>query len=157
MRDWSAYEIRACFVNITITNIIGPPLPPHPEFDAVKFNATHIKVQWDKPFSFPAEFDIRNFTLTTRSEGSLLLSETFFPVTADTNYPIVHHINNNGIIARECVHMNFTVTATNEVGTSDGGFATGGFPISEFKQCLYTYPFSAHACTMHAKETLELI
>ena len=136
MRDQSAYVIRAYFVNITmIINVIGPPLPPHPQFHVV--NATHIEVQWNKPFSFSAEFDITNYTLTTQSEGSQSSNEASFPVTTNTSYPFIHYISNNGTIARECVHMNFTVTATNEVGTSDGGVATGGFPIGERTQRSY--------------------
>ena len=128
-----------------LTNFIGPPLPPHPEFDVI--DATHIKVQWDKPFSFPAEFDIASYTLTTRTEGSQTSKETTFPVTADTNYPRVHYISNGSTIAQECVHMNFTLTATNKVGTSNEGFATGGFPIGE-----YTQRLPRCACALHVKQ-----
>ena len=105
----------------------GPPLPPHPIFHVV--NATHIKVQWDKPYSLPG-FDVKNFTLTTRSEDSQLSNK--FEVTPESVYPIVHYISNGGNIPQECFHMNFTLTATNEAGTSDEGFATGGFPIGTY-------------------------
>ena len=95
-------------------------------------NATHIKLQWDQPFSFPG-FNIKSYELTTRSEGSQSSNETLFEVTSNTTYPILHYISNGGAIPKECVHMNFTLIARNEVGTSDEGFATGGFPIGAYK------------------------
>ena len=111
-------------------------------------DATQIKVQWDKPFSFPAEFDVTNYTLTTRTEGSQSSKETTFQVTADTNYPLVHHISNGGTTAQECVHMNFTLTARNKVGMSDEGFATGGFPIGEYTR------LPSGACALYVKQKL---
>ena len=74
---------------------------------------------------------MKNFTLTIRSEDSQLSNE--FEVTPESMYPIVHYISNGGNIPQECVHMNFTLTATNEAGTSDEGYATGGFPIGTYK------------------------
>ena len=106
----------------------GPPLPPHPKFRVV--NATHIEVQWDKPFALP-EVDVQKYTLSiinTSSENSSTINEQY-NVSADTAYPIRHYINNGGNIAMECVCLRFIVTATNDAGTSEEGSVTGGFPI----------------------------
>jgi hypothetical protein len=109
---------------------LGPPLAPYPKFHVV--NATHIEVQWDKPFALP-EVDVQNYTVSivnTSSENNPTINGLYI-VSADTAYPIRHYISNGGDIARECVYLSFTVTATNDAGTSDAGSVTGGFPIGE--------------------------
>ena len=102
-------------------------MTPIPKFHVE--NATHIRVQWDKPFSLP-EFDVRNYTLTvlnTSSKDANPSRETFN--AQDTDYPVIHYINNHGVIPQDCIYLNFTLTATNDAGTSTGGLATGGFGI----------------------------
>ena len=111
---------------LVIMQYTGPPLMPHPVFHVV--NATHIKVQWDKPFVFP-EFDIRNYTLYTSSWRSRTATNETLDTAWDTNYPIIHYTSNGGVIPQNCIYMNFTLIATNDVGHSTEGFATGGFAI----------------------------
>jgi hypothetical protein len=109
---------------------IGPPLAPNPKFHVV--NATHIEVEWDKPFALP-EFDVRNYTLSivnTTSESNSTRNKTF-PVSVDTTYPIRYHISNQGDIPKQCVHLNFLLTATNDAGRSDVDSVTGGFPVGK--------------------------
>ena len=101
----------------------GPPLKTRPIFHIV--NATTIKVQWDKPFALP-EFDIRNYTLFISSQ----MSETtnvMFQVSDNSHYPIVHYITNEGVIPKDCISINFTLIATNDVRRSCEGFVIGGF------------------------------
>ena len=95
-------------------------------------NATHIEVQWDKPFALP-EFDVQNYTLliaNTSSENDSTINRLFH-ISADTAYPIRHYINNGGDIPKECVYLQFILTATNDAGTSDASSVAGGFPIGE--------------------------
>ena len=109
---------------------LGPPLAPHPEFQAV--NTTHIKVQWDKPFALP-EFDVQNYTLliiNATFKNNTAISGLFY-VSADTAYPIRLYFSNGGDIPEECVYLRFILTATNDVGTSDAGSVIGGFPIGK--------------------------
>ena len=92
-------------------------------------NATHIKVQWDKPFALP-EFDVKSYTLSTLNTTS----GTGVPTTETVNVtsgegPYIHYMSNGGIIPRDCFDLNFTLTAANDIGTSDEGFTSGGFPI----------------------------
>ena len=108
---------------------IGPPLTPQPVFHAV--NATHIKVQWDKPFALP-EYDVRNYTLligNTSSSTHVFQNQILYNASEDTEYPIRHYINNGGIIPDDCVYLNFTLTASSDAGTSNAGLTTGGFAI----------------------------
>lgn len=107
---------------------IGPPLTPQPVFHVV--NATHIEVKWDKPFAFPG-FDVQNYTLSiwNTSTRSPYSPNLIFPVSEDTEYPIRHYISNGGNIPDDCVYLNFTLTASSDVGTSSVGFTTGGFDI----------------------------
>ena len=105
----------------------GPPLPPHPKFHVV--NATHIKVEWDKPFALP-EYDVRNYTLTTSSQG--ITDTVTLEVSQDTDHPMSEYFNNRGDIPQDCVLTNFTLTATNDIGRSLEGFVTGGFAIGIF-------------------------
>lgn len=116
---------------------LGPPRAPHPIFHVV--NATHIKVQWDKPFALP-EFDVRKYTLlivNTSSESGSPRSEPF-SVSADTTYPIAHYISNGGDIPKECIYLNFSLTATNDAGRSDIGEVMGGFPIGKLNRKMYS-------------------
>lgn len=109
-------------------HFLGPPLAPHPKFRVM--NATHIEVQWDKPFAFP-EFDVQNYTLSivnTSSENDTITNE----LSANTTYPIRHYISNGGDIPKECMYLRFIVTATSDAGTSDEGSVTGGFPIGVY-------------------------
>ena len=95
-------------------------------------NATHIEVWWDKPFAFP-EFDVRNYLLlilNSSSESNSTRNETI-SVSADTTYPIRYYLNNRGDIPKECVYMNFLLTAISDAGRSNVGSVTGGFPIGE--------------------------
>ena len=95
-------------------------------------NATHIEVRWDKPFALP-EFDVRNYlllTLNSSSESNSTRNETI-SVSADTTYPIRYYLSNRGDIPKECVYMNFLLTAINDAGRSDVGSVIGGFPIGE--------------------------
>ena len=89
-------------------------------------------MQWDKPFTLP-EFDVKNYTLTTVNtslEADDPARETFnASMIKDSDYPFVHYVSNRGVIPQDCVYLNFTLTATNEAGTSDEGFTTGGFAI----------------------------
>ena len=106
----------------------GPPQTPQPVFHVV--NGTHIEVQWDKPFALP-EFDVRNYTLSVWNTSSMsyVSLQQVFPVSEDTGYPIRYYISNEGIIPADCVYLNFTLTASNDAGTSSVGFTTGGFAI----------------------------
>ena len=54
-----------------------------------------------------------------------------FSVSQNTEYPgpVRHYISNVEMIPKYCVNLNFTLTASNDVGSSDTGFVTGGFPI----------------------------
>ena len=93
-------------------------------------NATHIEVQWDKPFALP-EFDVQNYTLlisNANSENDSTISGLFH-ASADAVYPIRHYISNGGDIPKECVFLRFILTATNDAGTSNAGSVAGGFPI----------------------------
>ena len=95
-------------------------------------NATHIEVQWDKPFALP-EFDVLNYTLSIVniiSENDTTINGPY-DVSADTAYPIRHYFSNGGHIPEECVYQQFILTATNDVGTSDSGSVIGGFPIGK--------------------------
>ena len=95
-------------------------------------NATHIEIQWDKPYTLP-EFDVRNYTLSivnSNSESDLPTSE-LFSVSAVTAYPIRHYISNGGDIPKECMYLMFNLTATSDAGTSDTGSVFGGFPIGK--------------------------
>ena len=76
---------------------------------------------------------MRNYTLVTRSDNSSVTTEH----AADQQYPIVQYISNGGSIPQQCVHMNFTLTAMNDVGMSDEGFTTGGFPIGKSLRIIY--------------------
>ena len=111
--------------------IIGPPLTPKPMFLVV--NATHIEVQWDKPFTLP-EFDVRNYTLSVWNTSSMsyVFPNEPFPVSQETEYPIRHYISNEGNIPNDCVYLNFTLIASSEAGISNIGFITGGFAIGIF-------------------------
>ena len=91
-------------------------------------NATHIEVWWNKPFAL-SEFDVRNYVLLI-SESNSTRNETI-SVLADTTYPIRYYLNNRGDIPKECVYMNFLLTAINDAGRSDVGSVIGGFPIGE--------------------------
>ena len=94
-------------------------------------NATHIEVQWDKPFALP-EFDVRSYTLliaNISSDGDTQSRSEHFPLSANTSYPIRYYISNGGDIPKECVYLNFTIIAISDAGTSDAGSTTGGFPI----------------------------
>ena len=79
---------------------------------------------------------MRNYSLITSYDNS---SETtkHVQVSQSQEYPIVHYISNGGHIPQECVHMNFTLIATNEAGSSNQGFATGGFPIGTLSSVYY--------------------
>ena len=107
---------------------LGPPLTPHPEFHVV--NATHIEVQWDKPFALP-EFDVQYYTLSISFENDTTLNGPY-NVSADIAYPIRHYIGNGRNIAKECVYLRFILTATSDAGTSDAGSVIGGFPIGRY-------------------------
>ena len=114
---------------------LGPPLAPHPKFHVV--NATHIEVQWDKPFALP-DIDVQNYTLSiinASSENDTTISGLHH-ISADAAYPIKYYITNDGDIARECVYLRFIVTATNDAGTSNAGSVTGGFPIGRYTYTL---------------------
>ena len=120
---------------------IGPPLTPQPEFHVV--NATHIDVEWYKPFAFP-EFDIRNYTLSiwNTSSSSHVSPDQVFSVSEDTEYPIRYYVYNNGNIPDDCVHLNFMLTASSDAGSSSVGFTTGGFAIginfyTVYDNCMY--------------------
>lgn len=129
-------EIEPCF-KLQVFYVLGPPCAPHPMFHVV--NATHIKVQWDKPFALP-EFDVRNYTLlivNTSSESGSPRNESFL-VSADTNYPITYYSNNGGDIPKECAYLNFLLTATNDAGRSDVGKVMGGFPIGKLNLKMYS-------------------
>ena len=131
----------------------GPPLTPHPVFHVV--NAMHIKVEWDKPFVCP-EFDIRNYTLHTSSGRNRTTTTDTLYASSDTNYSesMIHYISNGGVIPQECIYMNFTLIATNDVGSSTEGFATGGFaigmlPLCHFMQKKYhDYNILYHGCNI---------
>ena len=119
----------------------GPPLTPNPVFRIV--NATHIEVQWDKPFTLP-QFDVRNFTLSIWNAsfsdyGFLNHQQLLFSVSESTEYPIRHYISNEGSIPSDCVYLNFTLTASNDVGISSDGFTIGGFAIGNFNAQSYNY------------------
>ena len=118
---------------------LGPPRAPHPMFHVV--NATHIKVQWSKPFVLP-ELDVRKYTLlivNTSSESGSPRNESIL-VSASTNYPITYYISNGGDTPKECVYLNFLLTATNDAGRSDIGEVMGGFPVGKLN--LKTYSIS---------------
>ena len=111
-------------------NYLGPPFTPHPEFHVV--NATHIQVQWDKPFALP-EFDVTHYMMlivNTSSESDSPRNESF-SVSANTTYPIRYYISNGGTIPKECMYVNFSLTAISDAGRSDIGSVTGGFPIGK--------------------------
>ena len=116
-------------------HFIGPPLAPHPKFQVV--NATHIEVKWDKPFTLP-DFDVISYTLlvNTSFEGVSLRNQSF-SVSANTTYPIRFYLSNGGDIPKECVYINFLLTAKNDAGESHIGSVMGGFPIGKlsFKRC----------------------
>ena len=109
-------------------------------------NATHIKVQWDKPFVFP-EFDIRNYTLFTSSATTGTTTNETLDASQDTSYPMVHYANNGGVIPQDCVYMNFSLIATNDIGRSTEGFATGGFAIG----MLPLYSLHTECMTMYSR------
>ena len=75
---------------------------------------------------------MRSYSLITSYDNSSETSK-HIQVSQSQEYPLVHYISNGGHIPQECVHMNFTLTATNEAGTSKEGYATGGFPIGTYK------------------------
>ena len=93
-------------------------------------NATHIEVQWEKPFALP-EFDVRNYTLSiwNTSSNSHVQPNQLVPVSTNTEYPVSYRISNEGNIPDNCVYLNFTLTASSDAGTSAAGFTTGGFAI----------------------------
>jgi hypothetical protein len=72
------------------------------------------------------------FIVNTSSQSDQTRKE-IFSVSADTTYPIRYHINNQGYIPKECVRLNFLLTATNDAGGSDVGSVVGGFPIGKLR------------------------
>ena len=105
-------------------------------------NATHIEVQWDKPFALP-EFDVTNYTLSiwnTSSSGHVQPNQ-LVSVSTYTEYPIRYLISNGGNIPDNCVYLNFTLTASSDAGTSAVGFTTGGFAIGMHFSSLYINMF----------------
>lgn len=90
-------------------------------------------MQWDKPFALP-EFDVKNYTLSTLNTTSGEISSKTFNAVGlnDTDYPIVHYKNNEGVIPRDCIYLNFSLTATNDVGNSSKDFTIGGFAIGTY-------------------------
>jgi hypothetical protein len=122
------YDNDITLLEISFCHCVGPPLTPQPVFHVI--NATHIEVEWDKPFALP-EFDVRNYTLSiwNTSSSSHVQPNQPFPVSINTEYPIRYHISNGGNIPDNCVYLNFTLTASSEAGTSGVGFTTGGFAI----------------------------
>ena len=118
---------------MTLFCSLGPPFAPHLKFHVV--NATHIQVQWDKPFAL-SDFDIRQYILivNTTSVNDSTRNETFY-VSANTTYPITYYISNDGDIPKECVYINFLLAAINDAGKSNAGSAIGGFPIGKFTRC----------------------
>ena len=141
---------------------IGPPLTPRPKFHVV--NATHIEIEWDKPFALP-EFDVLyyNLSIVNTSLENDTSSNELFIASESTGYPIRHYISNMGDIPKECVYLNFNLTATSDAGTSDPGSVSGGFPIgkshltSHTTHCSYIivalccilWVFSAHVEYLH--------
>ena len=115
-------------IKICVQSSLGPPLTPQPIFHVV--NATHIEVQWDKPFTIPG-IDVINYTLSiwNTSSTSYVFSNETFPVFEDTEYPIRYYVSNEGNIPNVCVYLNFTLSASNDAGTSGVGHTTGGFAI----------------------------
>ena len=91
-------------------------------------NSTHIIVEWYKTFALP-EFDVKYYTLTTANTSTDTSIQETFNTSVVVDYPLVHYLSNRGVIPQDCVYLNFTLTATNEAGTSDEGFTTGGFAI----------------------------
>ena len=113
---------------------LGPPQTPSVTLHIV--NATHIKVQWDKPFALSG-FDVRNYTLTTLNTSlerntPSLRKEIIIDASTIQDYPVMHYINNSGTIPQECIYLNFTLTATNDAGTSSEGYVSGGFAIGNY-------------------------
>ena len=106
----------------------GPPVKPSPIFQVV--NSTHIKVEWNKTFALP-EFDVKYYTLTTANTSTDTSIQETINASVVEDYPLVHYLSNRGVIPQDCVYLNFTLTATNDVGTGDEGFTTGGFPIGK--------------------------
>ena len=92
-------------------------------------NSTHLKIEWDKPFAHQ-KYDVRSYTfLILNSSSDNTLIRKIVSVSHDTNYPIIYYFNYGGVIPRDCIIFNFTLTATNDAGSSNPGYVTGGFAI----------------------------
>ena len=98
-------------------------LTPQPIFHVV--NATHIEVQWDKPFTIP-DIDVRKYTLSIWNTSSLSLTfpNQVFSVSEDTEYPIRYYFSNEGNISDECVYLNSVVDPW---GGGWGGYSPPSF------------------------------
>ena len=128
--------ISADIANTSVSKIIlflGPPQTPSATLHIV--NGTHIKVQWDKPFALPG-FDVENYTLTTLNtsleRNTSTLTTEIIDASTIKDYPVIYYISNGGTIPQNCIYLNFTLTATNDAGTSGEGFVSGGFAIGNY-------------------------
>ena len=92
---------------------------------------TVLNISWDEPYSHP-NFPILSYNLTMHNQSSnnslLLLREEY------AQSYLINKTNFSGT----CDLLKFTVIAKNEVGNSDEGVVTGGFPTCRLlKKTLY--------------------
>ena len=84
-----------------------------------------LNISWEEPYSHP-KFPVLSYNLTMYNKSSsnsvLLLREDY------AQSYLINKTNFSGI----CNLLKFTVTAKNEVGNSDEGVVTGGFPTCRF-------------------------
>ena len=96
----------------------GPPLPPSPILRVV--NATDLQLRWEEPFTSEG-FGIKQYNVSVRTSNetqSFEITDRVFDWSRDD-------------IAQSCEELNFTVTATNDIGNSETANISWEFPVGK--------------------------
>lgn len=103
----------------------GPPLPPHPRLSVI--SPTQLEVSWDEPFTWD-QFPVLNYTITVYSDSETAGGS---PHTLYTGTKLSKLIKRDWWESISCPLLRFGVSASNEIGVSQDGNVSGGFPAGQ--------------------------
>ena len=115
--------------------LLGPPSPPVPLLEYIAYNNS-LKVSWEPVFAWQ-DYPIIGYNVTVTNSRRQILINT--QTISNEAIVLLDALPNLGL--GNCEEIVFTVTATNSLGSSKPGNASGGFPngMVSITRCLLYY------------------